>query len=104
MTGEHLVAIFSFLGVCSAILFSMVWMCVAARICWAYFNFCVRKAIKSHDLLKHINGIPKKMTQYDRFELARLAEEEKLIEQKLNRIREQRREIINRSDANKVKV
>lgn len=44
------------------------------------------------------------MTQYDRFELSRLAEEEKLIEQKLNRIREQRREIINRSDANKVKV
>ena len=43
------------------------------------------------------------MTQYERFELARLAEE-KLIEQKLNRIREQRREIINRSDANKVKV
>lgn len=33
-----------------------------------------------------------------------LAEEENLIEQKLNRIREQRREIINRSDANKVKV
>lgn len=43
------------------------------------------------------------MTQYERFELARLAEEEKLIEEKLNRIREQRREII-KSDANKVKV
>lgn len=44
------------------------------------------------------------MTQYERFELARLAEEEKQLEQKLNRIREQRREIINRADANKVKV
>ena len=44
------------------------------------------------------------MTQYDTFELSRLSEEEKQLEQKLNRIREQRREIINRSDANKVKV
>lgn len=44
------------------------------------------------------------MTQYERFELARLAEEEKLIEQKLNLIREQRREIINRGNLNKVKV
>ena len=44
------------------------------------------------------------MTQYDRFELTRLNEEEKHLEQKLNRVREQRREIINRSDANKVKV
>ncbi len=44
------------------------------------------------------------MTQYDKHELSRLNEEEKLLEQKLNRIREQRREIINRSDANKVKV
>ncbi|CNG70360.1 hypothetical protein ACX1H8_20415 [Yersinia enterocolitica] len=44
------------------------------------------------------------MTQYERFELSRLNEEEKQLEQKLNRIREQRREIINRSDANKVKV
>ncbi|WP_274388798.1 hypothetical protein [Rahnella rivi] len=44
------------------------------------------------------------MTQYERFELDRLAEEEKLIEKKLNRIREQCREIINRSDTNKVKV
>jgi hypothetical protein len=44
------------------------------------------------------------MTQYERFEIARLAEEEKQLEQKLNRVREQRREIINRTDANKVKV
>lgn len=44
------------------------------------------------------------MTDCQRFELARLADEERLLEQKLNRIREQRREIINRSDANKVKV
>lgn len=44
------------------------------------------------------------MTQYDTFELTRLNEEEKQLEQKLNRVREQRREIINRSDANKVKV
>lgn len=44
------------------------------------------------------------MTQYDRFELTRLNEEEKQLEQKLNRVREQRREIINRSNLNKVKV
>lgn len=44
------------------------------------------------------------MTQYDSFELARLNEEEKQLEQKLNRVREQRREIINRSNLNKVKV
>lgn len=44
------------------------------------------------------------MTQYDRFELTRLNEEEKQLEQKLNRVREQHREIINRSNLNKVKV
>lgn len=44
------------------------------------------------------------MTQYDRYELTRLNEEEKQLEQKLNRVREQRREIINRSNLNKVKV
>jgi len=44
------------------------------------------------------------MTQYDKHELSRLSEEEKQLEQKLNRVRERRREIINRSDANKVKV
>ena len=44
------------------------------------------------------------MTQYDKHELIRLAEIEKQLEQKLNRVREQRREIINRSNLNKVKV
>lgn len=44
------------------------------------------------------------MTQYDRSELSRLDKEISELEQQLSRKNEQRREIINRSDANKVKV
>ncbi|AYP69251.1 hypothetical protein Edno5_0068 [Edwardsiella phage Edno5] len=43
------------------------------------------------------------MTDYQRFEIARLDGEIEALERQISRLQEQRREIINRSNANKEK-